>query len=146
MASQQSGSPTGGVHMAASAKEMAPGRSSLCSRRGWLTWGAPAEKGKESGCFSQIPHSFSSQLFNAHLMPGTTLGNGRGMSKAGPPPRVGQENPSPLQYLGGCGKGAVGLSSHGGARPTQPAALSAGWSRRLWRWSGCSHPWLHTAQ
>ena len=32
--------------MAANAEEMAPGRSSLCSRSGWLTWGAPV-KGKE---------------------------------------------------------------------------------------------------
>lgn len=59
--------------MAASAEERAPGRSALCSRSGWLTWGAPVEKGKEcgawSGYFSQIPIcSFSSQLFIEHSL------------------------------------------------------------------------------
>ena len=47
--------------MAAKAEEMAPGRSSLCSRSGWLTWGAPVRKAKNAerhGLF-QILSSFS---------------------------------------------------------------------------------------
>lgn len=62
LASQQPGSPTGAVQMAARAEEMAPGRSSLCSRSGWLTCGAPMEKSKgcraRSGGFTLSVHTY----------------------------------------------------------------------------------------
>lgn len=100
--------------MAASAEDMAPGRSPLCSRGGWLTWGAPMEKSKEcrvgSDCFSQIPiHSFSAQLVTEHSLNASHSSRQWQSGRAESELLRGQENHRSLLWLpGGVWKGSWG--------------------------------------